>query len=537
MHTLALVRHLYKGALTLGLIILAVSCSRTTPRQDLKPSLRISQRNEPADLDPGTSSLPDDFFIIRALSEGLVTISPQGAPHAAAAITWTHSKDEKIWTFHLRPNAKWSNGEPVTAFDFIESYKRVLTPGSLALKAELLFPVKNARKFLNGELTDFSALGFTALDPLTLVITLENPTPEFLMYVCSGVWIPINPRTVKQWGKDWTKPEHFIGNGPYLLKQWMPNQKIVLQQNPLYHDADKVLISTIEFIRFDDAESEERAYRSGGVDITMSVPVSKIPVYAKDRPTEIHRSILAETRYITFNTKKYPLNDPRVRLALSLALDRDKLVTDVLKGGQQPIETLIPHALWSAAQSSSFALPARTRREHNLIRAKQLMRDAGFPDGKNFPSIELSSWTNITLLEAIQDTFKKDLGIDITLNIQEARVHLASLQNGNYTLGLINSIPDVADPLAILENFTTESPNNYPHFSDPLFDQAITRARTLTKNKRYDLLKDAETRLLELAPVAPLYLNSQNWLMPARIKGWAADPLWRRSYLNLEIKP
>ena len=538
-HNLVSVRYLLYAVTILGLASLAASCSKA-PIYEQAPSLiRISQRNEPSDLDPAKTSLVDDYFIIRALSEGLVIISPEtGAPIPGTAISWTHSLDSKTWTFNLRKDAKWSNGDTVTANDFIESYKRVLTASFAAPKAELFFLVKNAKAFYSGTLSDFSQVGFNAPDEHTLIITLENPTPDFLMYAISGVWIPIHPATVMKWGKNWTKPEHYVGNGAYTLKSWMLNQKITVEKSATYHDRDKVHISNIEFIRYDNAESEERSYRSGGVDITMAIPISKIPIYSKEHPTEIHRCVLGETRYISFNTTKYPLNDPRIREAIYLALDRSTLVTNVLKGGQLPIDKLIPEAIWRNSDKSSFVLPEHINQERNLARARLLLKEAGFPEGKNFPTLELSSWTNTTLLEAIQATLKRDLNISVTINLQEARVHLAALQSGNYSIGLMTLIPDVADPLEILENFSSHSANNYPHFKDAEFDQLLEEARTINdRTIRQNLLRKAEHRLLSLAPIAPIYLNSQNWLMSEHVTGWYADPLWRRSYIGLGIKP
>lgn len=530
-------RYLLKLTLLLGVLVFATSCTKTITKDQVKTVVRISQRNEPSDLDAGTASLPDDYFIIRALSEGLVVpSSKEQATQAAAAINWSHSTDEKIWTFHLRPNAKWSNGDPVTSYDFVESYRRVLTPATLARKVELLFPVKNAQKYMKGEIRDFAEVGFSAPDPLTLIVILDNPMPEFLMYASSGIWIPVHMSTVNQWGKQWTKPEHFVGNGPYLLKKWIPGQKIVVEKNPNYHGAEKIRVSELEFIRFDDSDAEERSFRSGGVDVTMSTPVSKIAVYKKERPLEIHRSILAETRFLAFNIHKYPLNDPRVRVAISLALDRDKLVSDVLKGGQQSTQTIVPEALWRTAQSSSFALPLQQQRERDLARAKRLLADSGYPNGSNFPTLELSSWTNISLLEAIQATLKKDLGITVTLSVREARVHINDVHSGNYSIALMTIIPEVADPLAVLENFSTNASNNYLHFSDPVFDETIAKARTVNNlDTRLNMLKDAENRLLNLAPLAPLYVNTQNWLMQTHVKGWYQDPLWTRSYLDLDL--
>ena len=211
--------------------------------------------------------------------------------------------DGLTWTFHLRPDARWSNGEPVTAGDLLASYRRVLTPATAAPKANLLFVVKYARAYATGQLTDFSAVGFLAPDPHTLLVVLERPTPQFLAYVASGPWIPVNPRVVERLGRQWTRPGNYVGNGPFLLTEWRSQQRIVVRRNPGYHGAAGVRLDEIQFIRFDDTNAEDRAYRDGQIDVTMSVPIDRLASYARDRPTELQRTPLAETRYLAFNVR------------------------------------------------------------------------------------------------------------------------------------------------------------------------------------------------------------------------------------------
>ncbi|HND62785.1 MAG TPA: peptide ABC transporter substrate-binding protein, partial [Opitutaceae bacterium] len=308
--------------------------------------LRISQRNEPTDLDPALATLPDDFFILRALSEGLVAPDPAGGtPVPAAAESWTVSADGRTYTFHLRPDGRWSDGEPVTADDFVASYRRLLTPATAAPKTALFDLVRGARDFAAGVTSDFDTVGFKATDPQTLVVTLERPAPRFLHYAASGPWLPANPRAVARFGRTWTRAGNFVGNGPFTLVEWSPHQRIVVRKNPAYHDAARVLLDGIQFVAFDNGDAEERAFRSGQVDVTMAVPFSKLDAYQRDQPDEVHRAPLAETRYLAFNTTKAPLNDVRVRRALSLALDRTRLVERVVRGGQEAAERMVPPAL------------------------------------------------------------------------------------------------------------------------------------------------------------------------------------------------
>lgn len=489
--------------------------------------MRISQRNEPADLDPATAGLPDDFFIIRALSEGLLA-PDSGGPRAAAAERWEISPDRLTYTFHLWNEARWSDGEPVTAQDFVDSFRRVLSPSNAAPKAELFYPVKGAREYVEGKLHDFSDVGLRAPEAHTLVVTLSRPTPQFLDYAASGPWIPVNLRVVARWGRQWTRPEHYTGNGPYVLAAWRPNQQIVVTKNPLYRGAAGIRLSSIQFVRFDDRDSEERAYRAGEVDVTMEVPFTKLKVYARERPGELHRMPLAETRYLAFNTRRPPLDDPRVRQALSLAIDRSRIVDDVLQGGQAPAHRLLPPALAGEPQAAAAAY------DRDAVRARQLLAAAGFPEGRRFPRLELSGWSNTPVLEAIQGMWKHTLGIGVSVAVREARVHVAGLRAGNYDIGFITEIPDTADPLPVLEGFAGDSPGNFSHWADARYDALVAQAAAAADPaSRASLLREAEARLLDRCPIAPVYFNTKNWAMRPWVRGWREDPFWNRYYPGL----
>ena len=497
--------------------------------------LRISQRNEPADLDPALASLPDELFIIRALSEGLVAPSPNLAPpQPAAAESWEISPDQRVYTFHLRHGARWSNGEPVTAADFVDSYRRVLRPGTAAPKAQLFFMVKNARAFATGQLDDFDAVGFRAADPHTLVVTLEQPQPRFLAYVASGPWIPVNVRAVAKFGREWTRPGNFVGNGAFTLAEWRPHQRIVVRRNPAYHGAAHIRLDEIQFLAFDNGDTEERAFRGGQLDVTMAIPPTKLDTYRHEHPDEMHHAPLAETRYLSFNTTRPPLNDVRVRRALALAIDRSIIAERVLHGGQEPAFRLLPPGLRDPADREP-RLAGQLHGDPAL--ARRLLAAAGFPDGRGFPQLELSSWpVGAPVTEVVQAMWKKELGIDVALVTREARVHVAALREGRYDIGFITAIPDVADPANLLDDFTTGSPGNYPHWSDARYDELIARAaRTPDAVLQSERLREAGTRLLEKCPLTPLYFNATNWLMRPNVRGWHQDALWTRFYHDVYL--
>lgn len=523
------------GAITAAVVF--VGCTRhEAPPSVSTQVLRISQRNEPSDLDPATATLPDEFFVIGALSEGLLVPDPAGgAPLPGAAERYEISSDGRTYTFHLRPAAVWSNGEPVTAADFVDSYRRLLTPATAAPKANLFFAVKNARAFASGALTDFSAVGIRAADPQTLVITLDQPAVRFPYYVASGPWTPVNPRIVAQFGRTWTAPGHFVGNGTFTLAEWRAQQRIVVKKNPRYRAAASIRLDEIDFIRFDSDDTEERAYRAGQIDVTVTVPRTKIAVYASERPADLHRAPTAETRFLSFNTRRPALADARVRRALALAIDRTRIVERVMQGGQQPALRFVPLPLRPASMP-----PLTAELRDDPAEARRLLAAAGFSDGKNFPRLELAAWSpsQTPVLEAIQAMWRQELGIDVSVTTREAKVLLAGLASGDYDIAFVTTLAllDVNDPVALLENFTTSGANNFPHWQSAEFDRLLASASVERDTDRQaTLLADAESQLLTAVPIAPLYFNTRNWLMSPRVHGWQEDSLWTRSYQKLSV--
>lgn len=467
--------------------------------------LRVAQRNEPATLDPQQATLPDEFFIIRALSEGLVTPSSVGGtPLPAAASHWEAANDWQKWTFHIGAGSLWSNGDPVTAQDFLYLIQRAKNPATAASKASLFQIVRSAE----------------APDARTLVITLTRPEPDFLALVASGPWIPVHPATVEKFGSDWTRPEHFVGNGRFTLAEWRPNQRIVVRKNPRHRNSHTTLLSGIEFVAFDSGDTEERAFRAGQVDVTMAVPSSKLDTYRNAEPSVLHTVPLHETRYLVVNTTRAPLSDVRVRRALSLALDRGALVTKVLKAGQQPALTFAPAGLGG--------YEPKTRLHEDVAEAQRLLAEAGFPQGQGFPKIELSTWPVSTAqIEAIQQMWRDRLGIEVAIHQREARTHIAALAAGDFDLGFYTAIPDYDSATDLLERLTTGNANNYPRWHDAGYDHLVATGQ----------LAAAETRLLDALPVIPLYFNTKNFLLRPTVRGWKEDALWTRYYDNVSLAP
>lgn len=528
----------------LGLALFALAaCAKRETTEPPDQILRISQRNEPADLDPQLATLPDEFFILRALSEGLVTPAPDGSVRPGVAEKWETSPDGLTWTFHLRANARWASGDPVVASDFIYSYRRLLSATFAAPKARLFFAVQNAAAFNRGELTDFASVGFAAPSERTLVITLEYPTPHLLALVSSGPWLPVHPATVEKLrgatrrSTAWTRPENFVGNGPFVLRDWRPNQFISVGKSLTYWDAENVPLNEIHFVAMDNGDAEERAFRAGQLDVTLSVPATKIPAYESEQPTTLHRVVLAETRYLAVNTQRPPLNDVRVRRALSLVIDRVALTDKVMKGGQVPAGSYIPPGLGGYSPPAA-ADPASREFVGATDAARRLLTEAGFPDGRGFPRLELSSWSiSPAVLEAVQQMWRQELGLEIGIAQREGKVHLAALTAGDYDLGFMPAIADYNDAASLFGELATGAVGNYPHWSDAGFDALVLAAgREKDPARRSTLYHDAEAILRRELPVIPLYFNSQNFLLSPRVQGWQSDRLWNRYYKALSRK-
>ncbi len=523
--------------------ILATACSRrespdasataSAPAAPTEQLLRLSQRNEPATLDPHLATLPDEFFLIRTLAEGLVVPNPNGgAPLPGVAEHWETSPDGLTWTFHLRANARWSNGDPVTAADFVYSFRRALTPALGAPKAQLFFALKNAAAFYRGQLADSAQVGVAAPDARTLVLTLAQPAPHLLALAASGPWLPAHPASVEKYGgaaaRDgaWTEPGRYVGNGAFVLTEWRKGQHLLATRNPHYHAAERIKLTGVRHQIYDSGDTEERAFRAAQVDITMAVPFTKLEHYA---PPILRRQPLHETRYFALNTTRPPLDDARVRRALALALDRDALVRHVLRGAQRPALSFIPPGLGGYTGTTQLRPDAAA--------ARALLAAAGFPDGKNFPKLEVAAWNvNPAILEALQQMWRHELGIETAIVQREGKVHMAAVIAGDFTIALMPAIPDYDDPAALFDELTTGATGNFGRWTNTRYDELAGRAhRETDPARRTELYRHAEELLLAELPVVPLYFNAQDYLVAPRVSGWRQDALWNRFYENVTL--
>ena len=423
------------GMTALLCLLILAGCKKPESNVEKGNRLQILHKGngqEVQDLDPQIVNSVSEFNILSALLEGLVAEDPVDLhPVPGVAERWDVSEDGRIYTFHLRPNAKWSNGAPVTARDFIDSYQRILSPTLAADNAYMLYPVANAEAFHKGRLADFAQVGFQAPDERTLIVTLASPTPYFLSLLSHYSWFPVHIPTVRKHGpvnergSRWTLPERFVGNGPFTLEEWRLNVRVRVKKSETYWDAERVALNAIVFHTIDSVDVEERAFRSGQLHVTDAIPVNRIDRYRREQPDLLRIDPYLGTYFFRVNVTR--LDNRLLRRALAMAIDRQSIVENVTRGAQLPADAFTPPK--TAGYTSEAKLP------YDIRQAQRLLAEAGFPEGRGLPPIEIlfnTSENHKIIAEAIQQMWRKNLNVAATLVNQEQKVYFDSRRQMNY---------------------------------------------------------------------------------------------------------
>lgn len=474
-------------------------------------------------LDPQLAAGLSEYGVISALYEGLVAEDPVDLhPVPGVAESWAVSPDGRVYTFRLRTDAKWSNGDPVTAQDFVNSWRRALAPSLAAPNASMLYVLQGAEEFNRGRQADFSRVGVAAPDARTLRVTLVQPTPQFPAMLCQPVWWPVNLRSITASGapdargNPWAQPGRLVGNGPFTLVSWRPGQEIVVEKSPIYWDAARVRLRAIHFFPFDSVDAAERAFRAGQLHLTDTLPVGKIDAYRRESPQFLRADPVLDTYFFRVNVRRPPLNDERIRRALSLAIDRRVIVDRILRGGQQPATSFTPPGL------PGYAPPTAVTTD--FAAARRLLAEAGFPGGKGLPPIELlynTSENHRVVCEAVQEMWRRELGLDVRLVNEELKVVLADRQAGNYQILLYDWQADYLDPDSFLAVWRGDSGNNNTGWSSADYDRLLDEAERMADPAgRAGLFQQAERLLLDAAPIIPLYFNTHVFLLRPSVKNW-----------------
>ncbi|UOQ50467.1 peptide ABC transporter substrate-binding protein [Gracilibacillus caseinilyticus] len=480
----------------------------------------INIKSEPPSLNPGTATDSTSAAVLDQVFEGLTRINQDGEPEEAMAESYEVSDDLMTYTFHIRDDAVWSNGDPVTAENFEFAWKWVLNPDNADTDyAYQLYVIKGAQaaKEEGGSLDD---VGVTAVDEKTLEVTLEQPTPYFLDLTAFYTYYPVN-QTVVEGMDDWALDagENYVTNGPFLLDSWAHQDQVVLKKNPDYWDAETVKLETINMYMIDDENTALEMYNGGELDWagspTDSLPLASIPALKEDGSLNI--APLAGLYYYAFNTEKEPFNNVNIRKAFALAINRAGIVENITQSEQQAAMALVPSSIWEESNEGYFD-------DNDIETAKEYLETGLEEMGlEELPAVELSyntSEAHAAIAQAIQDMWRENLGVEVTLRNEEWNVYLDSMGSGDFHVGRMGWLGDFNDAINFLEIFRAKGGNNYTNWEDPEYQDLLEQSRTATDEaERKEILREAEAIFMEDMPIAPIYFYTSAWLNKDYVRG------------------
>jgi oligopeptide transport system substrate-binding protein len=552
------------AALLAALLAVAMFWSRGEPRADFV----FVSALEPRTLDPALCSWVDEFRLGRCLFEGLTRLNDRTfRPEPGVAGRWEVSPDGRHYRFHLRPEARWSNGDPVAAGDFIFAWKRALDPAVATEYFYQLYPIKNARRYYESHADrdpskrlPFEEVGARAIDNRTLDVELEFPCPYFLDLTAFLTLAPVHPPTIERWAyRDgrvlpakhlWTRPENLVCNGPFTIERWQFKRRIRLRKNPLYWDAGGIHLDSIEALPIEDSNTSLLAYQTGAVDmVSVLTPMAARALYAArlaGRRKDFHYRRYFASYFYRFNCKRPPLDDARVRRALSLTIDRQAICDRILGFGQTPAYCLVPSGsvnemMQQGPDGQAYRYEPATGLGHNITPvqridlARRLLADAGYPDGQGLRPLEIlynRDQSHHLIAQAIAKMWQDNLGLKIELMQLERNVFSPRVESLDYDIARGNWIGDYMDPMTFLDMFVTGGGHNQTGFANADYDRLIqAAAREPHPGKRFEILHQAESLLVgEQLPISPIYEYVGYYLLNPKFGGIVPD-----SQLNLFV--
>ncbi len=510
-------------------LIFLIGCSENISPVDSGLEQQIYHHgngSEPQGIDPHIVTGVPEHHILISLCEGLTipNPNPKGSDGyiPGTAESWSISDDGKEYVFKLNKNAKWSNGDPVTADDFVWSWKRILTASLGSQYPDMLYYLVGAYEYHNGEIDNFDEVGVKALDTHTLKVNLKNPTPFFIGLLSHYSTWPVHKETVLKHGDiddrngEWTRPGNFVCNGPFQLKTWELNNKIVVEKNPHYYDESMVRLNEIHYYPVSNVMTEDRMFRAGQLHLTSSMPTQKCPIYIEEKNPNLKIDPYMGTYFYRINTENEILNDVRVRKALAYSIDRQLLVDKVTQCGQIPAYSFTPPG--SNGYQPSTEIP------YDPVLAKQLLAEAGYSSDNPFPKLEILFNTNEghrKVALAIQQMWQNELDIEVELVNQDWKVYLSREMVGDFQISRAGWIGDYEDPNTFLDLMRPNRGNNKTGWENMDFDALVEEANTINdQEKRYELLNKAEKILIDNMPIIPLYTYVRVYQLSPDVKGF-----------------
>ena len=539
--------------------------------------LHFGNGSEPQGLDPHIVTGVPEHHLLISMCEGLTIANPKGGENLpGVAESWKISPDGTTYTFYLNKNAKWSNGDPVIADDFVWSWMRILTSTLGSQYPDMLYYLKGAKEYhswvplevLQSSLQDdtetlnklkslkiselsprdideldalsksiasiqndianhkpkpsFDSVGVKAINDHELMVELKNPTPFFIKLLSHYSTYPVHKQTVLKHGSindrngQWTRPGNFVCNGPMNLKSWELNKQIIVEKNPLYWDADKVRLNEIRYYPVSNESTEDRMFRAGQLHVTNVVPLEKCPVYIERNNPNLRIEPYMGTYFYRVNTTHPVLKDKKVRLALAYALNRNQIVDKVSKCGQKAAYSFTPPG--SAGYEPDTEIP------FDPTLARSLLAEAGYKDGTDFPVLEILFNTqegHRKIALAVQQMWQENLGISVQLVNQDWKVYLAREMTGDFQISRAGWIGDYEDPNTFLDTLRPNRGNNKTGWENEEYDQLLELANsTNERSVRYEYLMQAERLLISEMPIIPIYTYVRQYQLSSDVKGW-----------------
>jgi oligopeptide transport system substrate-binding protein len=498
-------------------------------------TLAVNVGPDPDTIDPALNSAVDGATMIIHAFEGLMTLDKDGVPVPGQAEKYEVSDDGKVYTFTLRDGLKWSDGQPVTAEDFVYAWNRAIAPETAADYSYMFDVIEG---FEDGK------LNVVAKDDKTVVVTLKNAIPYFLELTAFPTYAPVRKDIIEANGEAWaTKPETYIGNGPYKITEWVQGSHITMAKNENYWNYENLgTIENLKFVLMDDDTAILNAFTQKEILFADSMPNDEIDAW-RDKP-EFHLEGQLGTYYLSFNVQKSPLDNPKVREALTLAIDRVFICEEIGKSGQVPAGAFVSIGLSDADPTKEFREVGGDYYdpydyEGNLEKAKQLLAEAGYPNGEGLPTIEYiynEGTGHQAIGEALQDMWAK-IGVKVTLSSQEWGTFLNTRKNGDYQIARNGWLCDYNDPISMLDMWITDSGNNDAQWSNPEYDALIKEIKsTSDQAKRFELMHKAEDIIFEESMLCPIYYYVDLYLLNTDVEGFYSSPLGYKYFMYASIK-
>jgi oligopeptide transport system substrate-binding protein len=529
-------------ALVFALLLASSGCRQADDSRSMErtSTLHVGLGGEPEDLDPHTNISATAVPLMQLLFEGL--LRPRAAApgyEPGAAESWKISSDGLVYTFRLREGLRWSNGDPVLAGDFRAGYLRLLSPLLASDQSGFHFMIEGAEAFATGKNPEPDSVGVRALDERTIEYRLRHPSAYALRLI--GSVPPCHAPTMEKFqawtrrGAGWTKPGRLVGNGPYALAEWLPNQHITLVQNASYWDRARLAVEAFRFIPFEDPATLDRAYRGGQLHLAPGIAPARAAEYRSTRPEELRMTPGSGTQFLTFNTLRVPYQDVRVRRALALAIDRDEIVRALRGPDIHPALSLLEPGFEGYTPELPAALAT------NVEEARRLLAEAGFPEGRGFPTLEMmcpvASGPNGQIAQIIQARWKEVLGVLTEIRSVEFKTYIVASRNREFSLAL-GGWQSALDPVTTYRIMSTGNPNNDAQWSNAEFDRVLDLAeREADPATRTAHFSRLEAIMAEEMPQVPINHRNLLWLVHPRVQNFTYSDSGMLDYARLALAP